>query len=49
MGNVVMILIYIGAASLGVAVFGEGGMAAWFAVILGGVGLNWMLKNKKDE
>lgn len=49
MGNVVMILMYIGAAALGVAIFGEGGVAAWFAVILGGVGLNWLIKNNKDE
>lgn len=49
MGNVVMILMYLGAASLGVVIFGEGGVAAWFAVIIGGVGLNWLIKNTKDK
>ncbi len=48
-GGLVLILIYIGAAAVGVSLFGEGGAAAWFAVILGGLGLRWLIKNTKDE
>lgn len=49
MNTIVVILIYIGAASIGLSIFGEGGFAAWFVVILGGLGLNWLLTNNKKD
>ncbi len=49
MSTVVVILLYVGAASVGLALFGEGGIAAWFAVIVGGLGLNWLLKQGRDD
>ena len=39
LGLIVVFLIYIGAAHIGLSFFGEGGNAAWFGVILGGIGL----------
>lgn len=48
-GFLVVCLIYIGAAAIGVSLFGEGGFAAWFAVVLGGVGLYWLGKNTKED
>ena len=47
MDSIVVLLIYFGAASAGVALFGEGGFAAWFAVIVGGLGINWLINNQK--
>jgi hypothetical protein len=49
MSGVVVLLVYIGAAAIGISLFGEGGAAAWFGVILGGLGLNWLIKNTKDK
>ena len=39
LGLIVVFLIYIGAAHIGLSFFGEGGSAAWFGIILGGIGL----------
>jgi len=46
-GIIFVLLIYMGAATIGLNIFGEGGSAAWTGVILGGIGLNWLIKNTK--
>jgi hypothetical protein len=46
-GIIVVLLIYMGAATIGLNIFGEGGFAAWTGVIFGSIGLNWLIINKK--
>ena len=47
-GILVVTLIYIGATSIGLNIFGEGGFAAWTGVIIGGIGLNWLIENTNN-
>lgn len=48
-GIIVVALIYIGATSIGLNIFGEGGFAAWTGVIIGGIGLNLLIKNTNND
>ena len=48
-GFVVVILIYIGAAYIGLALFGEGAYAAYFSGTLGTIALLWLIKNSKND
>jgi len=48
-GIVVVTLIYIGATAIGLNLFGEGGFSAWAAVIIGGIGLNWVIRNTNNN
>jgi hypothetical protein len=48
-GIIVVILLYIGATSIGLNIFDEDGFAAWTGVIIGGFGLNWLIKNTNNN
>ena len=49
MGFVVVLLIYIGAAQIGLSLFGEGAYAAYFSGILGTLAFIWVIKNEKND
>jgi hypothetical protein len=48
-GIIVVILVYIGSTSIGLNIFDEGGFAAWTGIIIGGFGLNWLIKNTNND
>ena len=48
-GIAVILLIYLGAAAVGLFLFGEGAYAAYFSAIVGTVGLFWVINNSKGE
>jgi len=48
-GIAVILLIYLGAAAVGLFLFGEGAYAAYFAGIVGTAGLFWVINNSKGE
>jgi hypothetical protein len=46
---VVVLLIYIGAASIGLQLFGEGASAAYFGGVVGTIGFLWFMIHIKDK
>lgn len=48
-GLIVVFLIYVGAAFVGLHIFGEGAYAAYFSGILGTIALVWVIKNSKND
>ena len=46
---VVVALIYMGAASIGLQLFGEGEGAAFFGLIVGTIGFLWFMTHIKDK
>jgi len=49
MGFVVVLLIYFGAAQIGLSLFGEGAYAAYLCGIVGTLAFLWVIKNEKND